>query len=644
MNGFQTLARDWKKLKPHYTGSTASWLHGATSSAKLKYLVVATFVAVSFAYLLLYTSSSSFEQWKNVRLSGKHGDRPPENGDWTTAKHPIDDLIVSARAGYNRALGKQSFDVDSAARQYRQRRGRHPPPGFDKWFAYAQNKSGIVVEDFFDRIYHDLNPFWALEPRLLRYQSYAGDFVISVREGNATYKTDDGKRVPWIQLWYGLIEELAGDLPDVDLPINMMDESRLIVPWEEINEYMGVSMASRNITPVATTITNYTGLLKFDMEEMDLHYDPQWTRAQYWDLARLGCHPNSSAYDTPPWSPLEESTPFPKDSLTYALEGFVSNWTAAKDFCTQPHLRGLHGTFVEPISISTSHHLIPLFGGSKLQVNNEILLPPATYLNPDPMYSGGDAHGPPWDSKKDNAVWRGVGSGGRNKRESWSHFQRHRFVQMMNGSRVLAVETTRIRAETFDLPSWDEYSLTATRNGYLGDWVSAITDVAFVDLLCFPNAHRPGCDYTDPFFQTADGIPMSAMYESKFLPDIDGNSFSGRYRSFLRSTSVPVKATVYNEWHDDRLFPWVHFVPMDNTFKDIYGILDYFMGFQGVGAHDDMAARIAQEGKEWAEKVLRREDMAIYTYRLLLEFARICDDNRLVMGWIGDLEKGLIQM
>ena len=38
--------------------------------------------------------------------------------------------------------------------------------------------------------------------------------------------------------------------------------------------------------------------------------------------------------------------------------------------------------------------------------------------------------------------------------------------------------------------------------------------------------------------------------------------------------------------------------------------------------------KIAEEGREWAGKVLRKEDMEIYFYRLLLEWGRMTDDRR----------------
>ncbi|EEH11249.1 conserved hypothetical protein [Histoplasma capsulatum G186AR] len=42
---------------------------------------------------------------------------------------------------------------------------------------------------------------------------------------------------------------------------------------------------------------------------------------------------------------------------------------------------------------------------------------------------------------------------------------------------------------------------------------------------------------------------------------------------------------------------------------------------------------IAEEGRKWAEKALRKEDMEIYMFRLLLEWARLTDDKRDQLGF-----------
>ena len=74
--------------------------------------------------------------------------------------------------------------------------------------------------------------------------------------------------------------------------------------------------------------------------------------------------------------------------------------------------------------------------------------------------------------------------------------------------------------------------------------------------------------------------------------------------------------------------------PFDSTFRDLYGVLDYFARDE----REDAAARlIAEQGRAWSQRVLRRVDMRLYVWRLLLEFARICDENRERLGYVNDL-------
>jgi hypothetical protein len=73
---------------------------------------------------------------------------------------------------------------------------------------------------------------------------------------------------------------------------------------------------------------------------------------------------------------------------------------------------------------------------------------------------------------------------------------------------------------------------------------------------------------------------------------------------------------------------------MNHAFTDIYAILDYLIGngkaSSGAhgkmvrhGAHDEEAMRIATEGKEWVERVVRREDMLGYLGRVGIEWGRV---------------------
>ncbi|ROW03243.1 hypothetical protein VSDG_01562 [Cytospora chrysosperma] len=611
-----------------------------------RYCFVACALALLFSSLLLFRSSETASRLIPPALSeiSPPWRRPAADTElldilskaFSTGPHPIDDLIADARRSHEELLRQRSTDVRSAAARYRVRRGRHPPPGFDKWVEYALQHDAIIVEKFFDRIYHDLQPFWALDPRTTAKRAATWAHVVRVRNGKASPVGDVGTRVPWLQLWTELIEPVAKHLPDVDMPINYMDESRLLVPWETINDLVEKARMWRKVTPVEEVVPEYKGLAWMNRDKELRPYEAQWITSnspRYWDYARATCHPDSPSRNVSALDDFSLPPAFPEDwSPDYSENGYVKNFTASTDPCLQPHLRALHGTFVEPISVSTSQELIPLFGGCKLPMNNEIIIPGAMYLTQDPFYSGGSSHGPDWERKSTSVVWRGVASGGRHKESNWMHFQRLRLIEMLNGTTVSKLERNGARAMTFDMPSVRQYDYPRRREGRMGEWLEEHADAGFVDLLCFPRDEN--CTYLAPYFHKIDGKPMSEQYAHKFLPDVDGNSFSARYRGLLLSTSLPLKSTVYAEWHDDRLQPWLHFAPMDNTLQDMYGILDYFTRDE---KGDAVARMIAETGKSWGEMALRREDMLLYVWRLLLEFARVCDDQRDRLGWVGDL-------
>jgi len=94
-------------------------------------------------------------------------------------------------------------------------------------------------------------------------------------------------------------------------------------------------------------------------------------------------------------------------------------------------------------------------------------------------------------------------------------------------------------------------------------------------------------------------------------------------------------------------------VPLDNRYDDLYSIMTSFIGVENprssrnpnsnqqsiaspyVRRHDLQSKRIALQGRDWAHRVLRNEDIEIYMFRLLLEYGRIIDDHRDEIGYSG---------
>ncbi|KAG5949368.1 hypothetical protein E4U53_005900 [Claviceps sorghi] len=549
-------------------------------------------------------------------------------------RHPIDKLLNGAEHQFADLISGESKIVQEAAQAYRRRRGRHPPPHFDKWFNFARSHNALVVESLFDQIYHDLEPFWGVDPGPLRRAASQFEMTINVRDGVASAESDWF----WTQVWLNMTKTVQHLLPDMDIALNAMDEPRIVMPWEEINKYMKKASERRKL-PAAKSMKNgfrpwpapKTGNLAGKIANKNWEHDEF-----FWKIVRRGCGPDSLARTT------ELQTSFadpPNITNKYAQphlhKGFVSNFTMSADVCHQPDLQGLEGILIHPLTVMSTKTFFPMFGGSKLTVNNEVLLPAPMYWNEEERYGGGDYHGSQWQNKKNKVIWRGVATGGSNLPENWRGFQRHRFVSLNNGSKISATEHGIAKPENFALPE-AEYATQAQKDGKLGDWVNEFANVSFIDLMCAPPQDRH-CSYTDFYFKITNSMKMAEQFDHKFVPDIDGNSFSGRYLGFLRSTALPIKSTIFREWHDSRLVPWKHFVPMDNRFLDYFGIMEYFLGYQGRNAHDKAAEKIAIQGKEWAEKVLRKEDMSVYTLRLLLEYARVMDDDRESMGWVDDI-------
>lgn len=439
--------------------------------------------------------------------------------------------------------------------------------------------------------------------------------------------------MPWLQLWTDLVAEASKWLPDVDMPINYWDESRILTPWDQINSLVAEANRNARVTPINDTKREYTRLERPDAADPQLD-ETRWITdgaPQFWNVARMACGPDTPGHNVSAIQDFSNPPSFPSDwQPSFSENGFVKNYTASMDPCLQPHLRGMSGAFVQWGLISTTQELIPMFGGCKLPMNNDILIPGAMYLSGELRYSGGWNHGPNWGKKEDGIIWRGVASGGRHQTDNWSHFQRFRLVQMLNGTTVSDIERHHIKVPTFEMPPMGEQH-KSYQGGTIGEWLTNNSDAGFTALLCYPEGE---CGYLEPYFSEVGNVLMASQYRQKYMPDVDGNSFSARFRSLLLSTSLPLKSTIYAEWHDDRLAPWVHFAPLDNTLQDLYGVLGYFLEDQ---KGDAAAEMLAETGRLWAEKVLRREDMLLYVWRVLLEFARVCDEDRDRLGFVDDL-------
>ena len=499
--------------------------------------------------------------------------------------------------------------------KYRRKYGRHPPPGFRDWYKFARDKNVHNVDDF-DQIMDDLRPFWGIEPGIIR--SHAAHLHEDEQNGISGLHIRDHKiwkttSPDWrMETFAMMVEPFVGFLPDMDIAMNKLDQPRVVVPWDEMQGLLAVEAKSRHVLVESSAEwTHNMSNMLMENDTAPLITDPKFFSApgqQYLLIAKEACPPESHARDGV--SSLASAESMYKDSRG----GFVTNFNRSSDLCTVgPEIENKHGFLFAPSTIVATKSLLPIFGECKINVNSDILFPANMYYRHDERYEYDEEYDYDWDDKEDLAFWRGVTSGGTNTAENWKDMHRQRLVMATNGT-IMADKEVRIMIES-----------TGTHGVYENfkqfrpsEFANQHTDVGFTGV----TACVPDCSFYDGVWEIKNETKFSKQFENRYVIDVDGMSFSGRWRAFFQSKSLGIKSTIFREWHDSRLFAWRHFVPMDNRYDDIYSILTYFMGFGDpsnagkkgqpyVQRHDFEGRKLGRQGREWASKVLRREDIEV---------------------------------
>jgi len=525
--------------------------------------------------------------------------------------------MKEADKAWNAYEESRSMTFKETVAKYRRNYGRNPPPGFRDWYRFARDKNVHNVDDF-EQIMDDLRPFWGVEPSVLRslaaHMSEVDDHGIAgihIRDKKIWKLTNhnDGWRAP---TFARMVAPFVEFLPDMDIAMNNLDQPRLVVPWDDMQALLAKEVASRRILPEAPAewTKNMTGFLK-ENDTSPIITDPKFFRApgeQYMLIAKEACPPGSPARDG-------DVTLGPADSLYKDPSGgFITNFNRSSDLCTiGPEIQDKHGFLFAPSTIIASKSLLPIFGECKVNVNSDILFPANMYYAEDERYEYNSLNDLDWDDKKDSMIWRGVTSGGTNTAENWKRMHRQRLVLFTN-STIMADKEVRIMSQNPSKPG----AYSNFEHFKPSEFAKEYTDVGFTEpLACYPN-----CDFYNDVWTYKNMTTLSQQFESKFVIDVDGHSFSGRWHAFIQSKSLGIKSTIFREWHDSRLFAWRHFVPLDNRYDELYSILTYFIGLgspssagkQGepyVQRHDLEGRKLGRQGKEWASKVLRREDLEV---------------------------------
>ncbi|KAF2096668.1 hypothetical protein NA57DRAFT_42405 [Rhizodiscina lignyota] len=568
--------------------------------------------------------------------------------------HPIDALISAAGKRYRRWEKENTWTgtLGMAVVNYRTRYGRHAPPNFDKWYDFAIERNSTIIDEF-DNIFTDTLPFYSLSPGELRRRT-AEDIAqldngvegITIRNG----KAESVRQIPEDHQWQldailNMMKDFVEYLPDMDLAINLNDESRVVVPYEENEKIYAAAMGAflkpmrrrpRNIF----SRTRAQGWPKISNDSIEPFHVSKPFEPIFDTFGSAHCHPQSAARAAFPWNTAKLCqrclTPH-----SHPLGPFPNN-SFAQDICHQPDLSYLHGFYASPSSFRGVSQLRPTFSQSKAPGFRDILYPsPWNYADRSgTVYAPNDSFPDvSFQEKEDTLFWRGTTSEGfatANGRGAWKGMTRQRFVAQAN----FPMEQNVLLPYIEEVNRWNYHRLsTAQLQAYFHTNVSIGHPIA--RCMWFD------CDDQVNFFDRTH-IDFQTHWRYRYLFDLDGAGFSGRFIPFLQSRSLPFKTTsLFKEWWDGRVMPWWHYIPVDPRLVGLYSTLAYFMGVDTTG--DDQAVergmdikwkgrveeaeKMAERGRRLAEKVLRKEDMEVYMFRLLLEWGRLVDENRDEIGF-----------
>lgn len=438
-----------------------------------------------------------------------------------------------------------------------------------------------------------------------------------------------------------MIEKFSQHLPDMDIVFNLNDEPRVAVPWEKA---LALKREAKSQDPISEE--DLVDTWSSDRQSRWHPVDPSQKTSEtvFTDGAWHGvfdryvsaiCPTSSKSRTQRIWNRhdicLDCASP-------HSMGQFPVDFNIASDFCHQPDLAYLHGLLISPASFKVSQELVPIFSQSALSGFNDILYPsPWNYMDKAKYAPSKEFPDPEYHEKSNSLYWVGSTSEGYSRFDEWKGIPRQRFAHLINNntdSQVSVLLPVDGRSYKYEIMSGaapiDELRLET--NVHIADPITRCGD----------------CDNQHDELGTISWIDFQNHWSSRYLFDLDGAGFSGRFLPFLQSRSLPFRTGLFRQWFDSRVISWLHFVPIDIRFHGIWSTLAYFAGVPGTPTngqdpqqpppmrmepHTRQGKWIADQGRKWTETALRKEDMEIYFFRLLLEWGRLTDDQRDTLGY-----------
>ncbi|KAM7224397.1 glycosyltransferase [Rhypophila decipiens] len=596
-------------------------------------------------------------------------------GSHTVNDHPLRRLIYDSRVGASRWLvqAATSNSLPVAVREYEARHhGRKPPAKFDVWYDFASLRYSPIV-DHFAQINSDLLPFWGLSAQKIRedigrLSSEPGIAMVKIKSGRASHDPipNSAERASLDDL-VEMINTFAEHLPDMELAINTNETPRVLAPWDHVQNSISAGAGESKYYKRDTVPPEEKLFQESEATSNPLQSTTTPVRALR-EMTGLACPSGTGMRSGVHWNTRDFCSSCAKPQ---SQGQYPTDWALYQELCHQPDLLRLHSFYMTSPKLRPLQELVPVFSRSKTDSYRDILIPLQPSGQP-PNPSEHKEEDKDFTSKRKALFWRGSVDR-RSKRTTTTSQQQQdlihgghqeRLVHLVNNNinHTIRSETTLIlpASKSKDSNNVDKFTYnyqhlpTESLNNMLP------FDVGFTTYYGTNKAEmtiKPGDNDND----------NDSALKNQYTLTIDSDSGPPAQNIFLtvlHSTSVPFYGSIFKEWYTERLLPWVHYVPVDLRWHALHGTLAYFTGLEppedkvkpvvdgknnkkevekSRGGNDNFLGMqgnvldgrwIADEGRKWAGKALRREDMEVYLFRLLLEWARVVSDDREGMGFV----------
>lgn len=573
----------------------------------------------------------------------------------TLDTHPITRLVYDARVAEDRWMihASVSNSLRVAVSEYKNRHhGRDPPPKFDVWYQFAKDRKSPTL-DHFAQMETDILPFWGMTPERIRQglERAAAEpdvAVATILNGKLlhTVSSPPEHKAVMDEL-ADLVSSFAKHLPyPLEFAVNLNDRPRVLAPWEDMKRSVRTGKQAKAMKALKTPRRI---ILSRDSSPQSSAPDPpkppaaavsrDRTGQTYREMLALSCPTGAKTRSRVYW----DIQGFCSECTNPQSQGqFLTQWHRSHELCHQPDLLRLHGFHITPPNLPLIQELVPIFSQSKTARFGDILLPLRHIKGKDSPNEDRD-----FDMKRKQLYWRSPLDADL-LRPSHRDLLRGGHQERLSH---LANNASRSDTTTMLLPRSTKFAYERVSTANLNDLMPM--DVGFQAGSSACKAEE-GCKDTIPHREFGVKPPPAGntshtaeALAHQFILLTDTNDGPPKdVLDVLRSNSVPFLSTIFREWYTERLIPWVHFVPIDVRFHALHSTLAYFSGINGragprlngrevnADAHVDDARWIAEEGKGFAARALRREEMEVYLFRLLLEWGRVSHVEREKLGFL----------